>query len=64
MSSRNQNGANNDIISAIDSLRKDLSNVGGTTNNYNVNGVTYDDGSNITDAVRTLVRAVTMERRV
>ena len=64
MRSRNQNGVNNDVVSAIDNLRKDLGNIGGTTNNYNVNGVTYDDGSNITDAVRTLVRAATMERRV
>ena len=64
MRSRNQNGANSDVVSAIDGLRKDLGNIGGTTNNYNVNGVTYDDGSNITDAVRTLVRAATMERRV
>lgn len=64
MSQRNQNGANHELVSAIDGLRKDLSSVGGTTNNYNVNGVTYDDGSNITDAVRTLVRAATMERRV
>ena len=64
MNSRSQNGANNDVVTAINKLRKDLGNVGGTTNNYNVNGVTYDDGSNITEAVRTLVRAATMERRV
>lgn len=62
MSSRNQNGANNDVVTAINSLRKDLGNISGNT--YNVNGVTYDDGSNISDAVRTLVRAATMERRV
>lgn len=30
---------------------------------YNINGVTYDDGSNITDAVRTLVRAVVVGGR-
>ena len=64
MNTRSQNGANNDVVTAINKLRKDLGNVGGTTNNYNVNGVTYDDGSNITEAVRTLVRAATMERRV
>ena len=62
MSSRNQNGANNDVVTAINSLRKDLGNI--SSNTYNVNGVTYDDGSNISDAVRTLVRAATMERRV
>ena len=61
MSNRNQNGTNTDIVTAIDNLRKDLGNVGGDT--YNVNGITYDDGSNITDAVRTLVRAVNVGRR-
>ena len=64
MNARLQNGVNGEVVSAIDKLRKDLGNVGGTTNNYNVNGVTYDDGSNITEAVRTIVRAATMGRRV
>ena len=64
VNSRLQNGINGEVVSAIDKLRKDLGNVGGTTNNYNVNGVTYDDGSNITEAVRTIVRAATMGRRV
>ena len=63
MEARLQNGTNSDVVSAIDKLRNDLGNIGGTTNNYNVNGVTYDDGSNITDAVRTIVRAATVERR-
>lgn len=60
----NQNGqnGNSDVVSAIDKLRKDLGNVGGTT--YNVNGVTYDDGSNISNTVEALVRAVRIERRV
>ena len=57
-----QNGSIEDVISAIDKLRKDLGNVGGTT--YSINGITYDDGSNINDAVRTLVRAAKIERRV
>ena len=63
MNARSQNGVNGDIVSAINKLRKDLGNVGGTTNNYNVNGITYDDDSSIKDAVGTLVRAVKMERR-
>ena len=62
MNRRNQNGANGDVVSAINRLRKDLGNVGNTT--YNVNGITYDDGSNITEAVQTLVRAAIMERRI
>ena len=62
MNTRNQNGVNDDVVSAINKLRRDLGNVKGDT--YNVNGVTYDDGSNITEAVRTLVRAAQIERRV
>ena len=41
--------------------------IGNSTNIYNtyqVDGVTYDDGSNIADAVRTIVRAARIERRV
>lgn len=62
MSTQNQNGTNSDVVSAIDKLRRDLGNVKGDT--YNVNGITYDDGSNITDAVKTLVRAARQERRM
>ena len=62
MNRRSQNGANDDVISAIDGLRKELGNVGGTS--YNINGITYDDGSNITEAIRTIVRAAKVERRV
>lgn len=61
MNSRNQNGAN-DVVSAIDKLSKKLGNVGG--NSYTINGITYDDGSNITEAVQALVRAAIKERRV
>ena len=57
----NQNGANDDIVSAIKDLKKTLSNVSGDT--YSINGITYDDGSSISDAVQTLVRAAIMERR-
>ena len=64
MNAKLQNGTNGDVVTAINKLRKDLGNVGGTTNNYNVNGVTYDDGSNITNAVEALVRAAVRERRV
>lgn len=62
MNSRSQNGANAEVVSAIDKLSKRLDNIGNTT--YQVNGVTYDDGSNITDAVKTIVRAARIERRV
>ena len=62
MNSRGQNGTNADVVSAIDKLNKKMDNFGNTT--YQINGVTYDDGSNITEAVRTITRAAVRERRV
>lgn len=57
-----QNGSNGDVISAIKDLGSKLGNTSGNT--YNVNGVTYDDGSNISDAVKSLIRAARVERRI
>lgn len=58
-----QNGpGNSDIISALKDLKDNLSNNGNTT--YSINGITYDDGSNVTKAVETLVRAAKIERRI
>ena len=62
MNGRIQNGTNNDVVSAIDKLYKKLDNVGNTYNS--INGITYDDGSGIADAVKTIVRAAKIERRV
>ena len=62
MNRRIQNGMNNDVVSAINKLAGKLGNVGGDS--YTINGVTYDDGSNVSDAVKTLVRAAKVERRV
>ena len=59
---QNQNGRNDDVVSAINKLRNDLGNVGGNT--YNVNGVTYSDENNITNAVKDLIRAIQMEGRM
>ena len=56
-----QNGSNDDIISALNKLRGDLGNIGGDT--YVIDGVTYDDGTNISEAVKTLVHAAKVERR-
>ena len=62
MSARNsQNGNSEDVVRAINKLGKSLGNVGNTYNN--VNGVTYDNGSEISNAVETLVRAAMVERR-
>lgn len=62
MNRRNQNGEIDNVITAIDKLRKDLNNADRAT--YNINGITYDDGSNIADAVETIVRAARRERRI
>lgn len=60
--SRIQNGNSNaDVVSAIAKLRGDIGKIQGNT--YNVNGVTYDDGSNIHDAIGTLIRATVVEGR-
>ena len=62
MNRYSQNGGNTDVISAIDRLRSDFNNTDRTT--YNINGITYDDGSNLRDAVETIIRYANIERRV
>ena len=57
----NQNGSNQDVVNAINKLRKDIGSKTGNT--YNLGGITYDDGSNVADAVESLVRAVKIEGR-
>lgn len=62
MSARNnQNGNSDEVVRAINRLGKSLNNVGNTYNS--INGVTYDNGSEISNAVETLVRAATVGRR-
>lgn len=63
MMSRRQNGPNGDVISAINDLGKRLGNMPGTVNNNYVNGVSYNDGSDVGEAIGILVRAVAMEGR-
>lgn len=61
--SRIQNGTtNSDVVKAVKDLQKSMTNNNG--NVYNINGITYDDGTNIQNAVETLIRAATMERRM
>lgn len=62
MNRRGQNGVESEVVSAINKLRKDLSNVGNTS--YTINGITYDDGSAVSDAVQSLVRATRVGRRI
>ena len=61
MSRRNQNGGTEEVVSAINKLRSELGKIKGTS--YNINGVTYDDGSNISKAVETIVRSLRIEGR-
>lgn len=61
MMNNRQNGSNSDVISAINDLGKKLSKKNGDT--FNVQGISYDDGTNVSEAVKTLVRAVRVERR-
>lgn len=57
---QNQNRAN-PTLTAIESLKSEL---GKTGNTYNtINGITYDDGSNIHSAVGTLLHAAGVQRR-
>lgn len=61
MSRNNQNGGFGEMVSAIDKLRKDINNM--ERNTYTIGDITYDDGSNIAGAVKSLVRAARVERR-
>lgn len=56
-----QNGSNANVIDAIKDLKQAVTNMSG--DNYSINGVTYDDGSNIADAIRTIAHAAKIERR-
>jgi hypothetical protein len=46
----------NKLISAVKGIKS-------SGDTYIIDGVTYDDGSNITEAVKTIVRAARVERR-
>ena len=62
MNRRNQNGGIDEIVASVDKLGRQIANM--EHNTYNINGVTYDDGSNISAAVGTIVRAARIERRI
>ena len=59
---KRQNGGTLDILSAIESLGNKLGDR--SSNVYNVNGITYDDGSNVAEAIGALIRAAKIERRI
>lgn len=58
---KNQNGSNDDVVSAIDKLRKDLS--GAKGGDIYIDGVTYSENSDVSDAVQAIIRAAKIERR-
>lgn len=62
MNSRNQNGRNSDVVSAINKLGNTLSDT--PKNTYNINGITYDGDSTVNQAVQQLINAIEIERRV
>lgn len=50
------------VSSGFDNLRKDISKI--EKPSYVINGITYDDGSTISDTVKALIRGAMIERRV
>ena len=61
MSNRVQNGANGDVVAALKDLKSSLN--GKTGNSYNINGVTYNEGSDVAEALKVITRAIVMEGR-
>ena len=61
MRSRNQNSGNADVISAITGLRKEISGI--SKPSYQIDGITYSNGSEVSDAVETLVQAIRINKR-
>lgn len=61
MNRNHQNGNNDEVISAINKLDKSLNGLSKPI--YNVGGITYDDGSAVSDAVQELIRAARIDRR-
>lgn len=61
MNQRSQVASNDDVVYAINKLAKKMDNVGNTTNI--LNGITYDDGSNIYGAIQEIVRYLKIDGR-
>jgi hypothetical protein len=60
MMSNRQNG-NDDVISALKDLKDSINNKSGDS--YTFGNITYDDGSNVANALKAVTRAVMMEGR-
>ena len=61
MMNNGQNGTNADVISAIKDLGKKFDSSSGNT--YQINGISYSEDSDVSDAIKTLVKAAKLERR-
>lgn len=60
--SKLQNGNNSsELLSAIRGLRKDVANT--PRNTYSINGINVTEGSDVADAIETIVRAIKVEGR-
>ena len=56
-----QNGTTDDVINELNQLRNDIKKM--PVNQYNVNGITYDDGTAVANSIQELIRATRIERR-
>ena len=61
MARRNQNGANDDIVSEIAKLRKEIGEK--EFANYSIGDVSYREGDEVSEAIQTLLRAIKIEGR-
>lgn len=62
MNQRIQNGTSfDDVVGAIDKLRRDVGDI--SQPSYNIGGITYDDGTAVSNAIQDLIRATRLERR-
>lgn len=57
-----QNGVNDDVVSELSKLGSKLDNIHGDT--YSVNGITYSEGTELAEAIQTIIRFAQLERRV
>ena len=58
---RRNDTTNSDLLYALRELKDSVNTT--PSNTYNINGITYDDGSNVAAAVGSLIRAARIERR-
>jgi hypothetical protein len=62
MMSGYQNGSSNDeVVKTLEDLRTDLANM--PRESVTIGGITYDDGANIIETIKDLVRVARVERR-